>query len=190
MQNSIAESILDEILVLQLTVAWAGEGYCEPKRLGWWKTDIVDSAGGGDLMQRLLPKTFAWASLEAARETAIRADAKVRSKMGTPDKMRTLFFLGFDLDEQLGERLAHHKRNGVEPKEALRFDVDFNSVFKKDTIGDLLSGLANTKYTIVPGGRQLTGAKPKSPDQLVKNIAASLVPLTNEYPMPFYGVKG
>ncbi|WP_395830945.1 hypothetical protein [Archangium violaceum] len=42
-------STLDTILALQLTVAWAGEGRCEPARLGWWQTDLVDEAGGGDL---------------------------------------------------------------------------------------------------------------------------------------------
>ena len=47
---------LDAILALQLTVAWAGEGLSDPKRLDWWRTDLVDALGGGDLFARLLPK--------------------------------------------------------------------------------------------------------------------------------------
>ena len=48
MTQSIPDSVLDDILTLQLTVAWAGEGLCEPKRLDWWKTDVIDEMGGGD----------------------------------------------------------------------------------------------------------------------------------------------
>jgi len=44
--------------------------------------------------------------LEAVREAGRRTDAKARAKMADPDKMRTVFFLGFELDEQLGDRLA------------------------------------------------------------------------------------
>jgi hypothetical protein len=69
----ILDTALDEILALQITAAWAGEGACVPPRLGWWRTDLVDPAGGGDLLARLLPKTHAWASIEAVREAAIRA---------------------------------------------------------------------------------------------------------------------
>ena len=36
---------LDEILALQLSVAWVGEGRSQPRRLGWWQTDLIDDAG-------------------------------------------------------------------------------------------------------------------------------------------------
>ena len=49
MSNNI---ILDKILALQIMVAWAGEGACEPKRLDWWRTDLIDEYGGGDLFTR------------------------------------------------------------------------------------------------------------------------------------------
>src|SRR5437588_5119616 len=108
MAATLADTTLDAILATQLTVAWAGEGRCAPRRLGWWDTDLIDEAWGGDLLARLLPRTHAWASLEAAR----RSDAKARGKMANPDKMRTLFFLGFELDEQVSDRLAALKREG------------------------------------------------------------------------------
>jgi hypothetical protein len=115
---TVSDSTLDQILALQLTIAWAGEGRCEPRRLGWWDTDLVDEAGGGDLFARLLPRTAPWASLEAVREAARRTDAKARSRMGNPDAVRSLFFLGFDLDEPLNDRLAALKREGKSPAEA------------------------------------------------------------------------
>ena len=45
--HRLTHAQLDEILALQLTVAWAGEAAGEPPRLGWWKTDLVDKEGGG-----------------------------------------------------------------------------------------------------------------------------------------------
>src|SRR5438445_8983648 len=123
----IGDSTLDSILAAQFTVAWAGEGRCHPKRLGWWETDLIDTAGGGDFLARLLPQTHAWASLEAVREAARRSDAKARGKMADPDKMRTLFFLGFELDEQLGDRLAALKRAGRPPAEVLSLPIPLTS---------------------------------------------------------------
>lgn len=105
----ISDETLDAILALQLTVAWAGEGRCTPRRLGWWDTDLIDEAGGGDLLARLLPKTHAWASLEAVREAARRTDAKARGRMADPDKMRSLHFLRFVAEHY---RLPYFKLEG------------------------------------------------------------------------------
>ena len=55
MVAAVAEEALDAILGVQLTIAWAGEGRCSPRRLGWWETDLIDEAGGGDFFARLLP---------------------------------------------------------------------------------------------------------------------------------------
>jgi hypothetical protein len=68
MATPLTDAAADAILGLQVTVAWAGEGRCSPRRLGWWDTDLIDEAGGGDLFKRLLPHTHGWASVEAARE--------------------------------------------------------------------------------------------------------------------------
>ena len=58
----------DDILALQLTIAWAGETAGDPPRLGWWKSDLVDREGGGDLFARLVPKTAEWAGLGLVRD--------------------------------------------------------------------------------------------------------------------------
>ena len=120
MMAALTDNDLDAILAIQFTIAWAGEGRCQPRRLGWWETDLIDDAGGGDLFARLLPQTHAWASLEAVREAARRTDAKARARMADPDKMRTLFFLGFEVDEQLGDRSAALKRGSRPPQKRCR----------------------------------------------------------------------
>ncbi len=183
------DQTLDAILAIQFTVAWAGEGRCSPKRLGWWDTDLIDEAGGGDFLARLLPQTHAWASLEAVREAARRVDARARAKMADPDKMRTLFFLGFELDERLGDRLAFLKRAGRPPAEALTLPLPLTAKLPKDElVGFLQSG--DAAFTIVPGGRQLKGAVPEQPDAMVRRLAAALVPLAEAYPLPFYPLEG
>ncbi len=48
---------LDELLELQLAVAWAGESDTEPGRLGWWRTAMCDEFGGENLMRRVGPNT-------------------------------------------------------------------------------------------------------------------------------------
>ena len=90
--------MLDQILTIQFLVAWAGEGRCEPPRLGWWATDLVDEFGGGDFLQRLLPKTHEWAAFEAVREAAKRRAEAARKKSANADGMRSLFYLGYEVD--------------------------------------------------------------------------------------------
>jgi len=125
----ITQYALDAILALQLTVAWAGEGLSDPKRLDWWRTDLVDQLGGGDLFARLLPKTHRWASLEAVRKAAIQVDSDARLGMAKPDQVRTLFFWGFAIEEKLTERLALHKRSGKAPLDVLPFPLHLDEAF-------------------------------------------------------------
>ena len=189
MVSPVPDATLDVILATQMTVAWAGEGRCSPRRLGWWDTDLIDEAGGGDFFARLLPQTHAWASLEAVREAARRVDAKARGKMADPDKMRTLFFLGFEVDEQVGDRLAFHKRSGRPPADALPVTVRLTAELSKEK---LIASLHRTEatFTTVPNGRQMKGKPPGGPDTLVMHLAAALVPFADQYPLPFYKLEG
>lgn len=179
---------LDSILALQLTVAWAGEGRSQPKRLGWWDTDLIDVAGGGDFLARLAPRTHAWASLEAVREAARRIDEKARKKMADPDAMRTLFFFGFDLDEQLADRLAALKREGRAPADTLALPLMLGATFSKDALVAALAPGGPEPHTVVPGGRQLRGVAPREPEVLVRRLVAGLVPITDSYPLPYFKV--
>ncbi len=189
MATPIPDETLDAILAVQLTVAWAGEGRCTPRRLGWWDTDLISEDGGGDFLARLLPRTHAWASLEAVREAARRIDARARGKMADPDKMRTIYFLGFEVDEQLGDRLAVHKRSAKKPAEALPLPLPISEEFSKEKLVAALQG-GDVAFATVPNGRQLKGARPESPDALVARLGAALVPLAEQYPLPFYKLEG
>lgn len=191
MTTLIPDATLDTILATQLMIAWAGERPRPPgiPRLGWWDTDLIDEGAGGNLFARLLPQTHAWASLEAVREAARRTDAKARGKMADPDKMRTLFFLGFELDEQLGDRLAAHKRSGRSPADVLTLPLPLNADFSKEKLVSALQG-GDVTFTKEPNGRQLKGQRPDAPDALVKRLAAALVPLVEQYPLPFYKLEG
>jgi hypothetical protein len=186
MASPISDTTLDAILAMQVKIAWAGEGRCAPRRLGWWETDLVDEAGGGDFLTRLLPRTHAWASLEAAREAARRIDARARTRMGDPDKLRTLFFLGFAADEALGDRFSMLKRDGRSPVEVLQIAL-VQQKFSKEA---LVSGFErkDATFAVVPGGRQLKGPMPTDLRELAEKLAAGLVPLADEYPLPFYKV--
>lgn len=185
--TSPSPGTLDKILAWQLTLAWAGEGRRQPERLGWWSTDLCDPLGGGDLLLRLVPRTAAWASLEAAREAARRTEAESRkSAMAHPDQVCSLFALGVPLDQLLADRLAEHKRALTPPAQALPLPLDLQAPFNKDALAAALRTAPEVPYQLVPEGRQLKGAPPKDPELLVRALVAALLPLSDRYPMPFY----
>lgn len=179
------DDALDAVLAIQFTIAWAGEARCTPPRLGWWETDLIDEAAGGDLLERLLPRTHAWAALEAAREAAWRCDAKARGRMAGADKLRTVFSLGSQLDEQLGDRLRALKRGGIPPATALRLPLALTATFSRDDLVAVVRD-PDAAFTVVPGGRQLGGSVPDAPDVLIRRLAGALVPLADRYPLPFF----
>jgi hypothetical protein len=183
----LSDSVRDTILAWQLTIAWAGEGLCEPQRLNWWRTDLVDDNGGGDLFQRLFPNTYAWACLEAVRQAAIQRDQQIRSGMAQPDGVQTLFFWGFDIDEQLSDRLTEHKYSASPPEQCLDLPLALDQPFCQTTLETTLQIPGRPiQVTVVPDGRELGGALPQSPELRVRNLAAALLPLGAHYPMPFY----
>jgi hypothetical protein len=187
----ITQHALDAILALQLTVAWAGEGLADPKRLDWWRTDLVDPMGGGDLFARLFPKTHRWASLEAVRKAAIQVDREARLGLAKPDQVRTLFFWGFALDEKLMERLALHKQGDKVPLDVLPFPLNYaEETFSRSTLEEALRiPRREVPYRVVPGGRELTGAVPDTPELRAQCLAAALLPLADNYPTPFVRVE-
>lgn len=177
---------LDLILALQLTVAWAGEKACEPERLGWWDTDLIDEAAGGDLFARLLPRTAAWAGFEMAREAAIRADAAARGRLAKPDQALTLFHFGFEWDEALRDRLAHHKRHGQSPAGVFAAGPVWGvgKAWSEADFAGFLKGLGEVKVEDTPAGRKLKKVAGQSAEA-ARALATALVPLGKAYPLPF-----
>ena len=186
----VPDTALDAILALQLSVAWAGEARSQPPRLGWWQTDLVDAEGGGDLLARLAPRTHAWAALEAVREAARRVDERARRRSGTPDRLVTLFQLGFELDEHLDERLAVHRRGHATPADALGSALAITSRFDAAAFERFVrqSGPASN-VDISPEGRLIQGATPADPVERVQQLVAALAPFQPEYPMPHYRIQ-
>ena len=185
-RSSLPNSIIDAILTAQLAVAYAGEGG-EDARLGWWRTDLVSEFGGQDLFQRLLPNSWSWAVLEAAREAARQHDASLRAQDYNADRLLSLFSLGFELDERVNERLADLKRAGQSPEQALPVLAELiQEEWNQDAFVTWLEGHARVESVAAPVGRRIDSPLPTSPQTLVNQLVAALLPLSDNYPLPHF----
>jgi hypothetical protein len=182
----IPRSELDRILAAQLAIAWAGEGGEEP-RLRWWRSDLTSEYGGEDLFQRLLPRTWRWATLQGAREAARRRDAEARGKDHDPDSLMSLFRLGFELDERLDERLQELKASGKDPLAAFpSLGEVVGDGWHLEKFARWVSARGEADAVTTPAGRKLKGEPPESIVLLVEKLVAALAPLGNDYPLPHY----
>lgn len=180
---AIDEQTLDTILALQLTVGWAGEQADEPKRLGWWNTDLTDDAAGGDFFSRLLPKTAVWAGLEMARQAALRADATARKRLAHPDQTWTLFHFGFELDEAIQDRLEHHKRHAHLPTEVFDQLWGVKPSWNESEFEAFLKSVGSSSVSDSPAGREMKKLTAE-PAAAARALAAALLPLSDKYPLP------
>lgn len=186
--KAISNEILDQILAMQFLVAWAGEGRSEPPRLGWWETDLVDEFGGGDFLQRLLPKTHKWAALEAVREAARRQTEQTRKKAANADRVRSLYHFGYEIDRQIDERLRELKSAGMSPTKALPALAMLDEDFDAERLANWLSDLANIDTRQTPGGRLIKGRPPEEPLDRARSLAAAHVPFDDSYPQPYFEI--
>lgn len=186
---AVGRDVLDQILVLQLLVAWAGEGASDPPRLGWWRTSLVDEFGGEDLFRRLTPRTWKWAVLEAARVAARSVDAVARSHAAAGDQLHSLFHFGFAIDEQLDDRLSELKRSTSDPAEVLPGLVRTSSGWDLAQFIAWLSSLAPVTAASSSVGRRLTSAAPSDHAAAARMLAAAMVPITERYPAPHFKVE-
>jgi len=177
---------IDAALTAQFIVAWAGESGEEQRRLGWWKSDLVAEDGGEALLRTLLPLTWPWAVLQAVRETARRRDAELRRQESDPDRLMTLFSLGFEVDERIDERLQELKREGRLPTAALP-DLSFLQLpWSRDAFQDWVASHGEVETAIAPAGRRLKGSAPSELNSALKALVAGLAPLSVAYPMPHF----
>lgn len=187
----IPDSVLDQVLTLQLAVGWAGEGGDEP-RLGWWKTDMVNEFGGIDLFKQLLPGTWQWAVLEATREAARIVDQARRSADQDPDRLLTLFHLGHNVDELLKLRLYDLKQSGRSPLTALpelsplMGSLESPRHWNVEAFSAWLQKQGGAETAVMPAGRRLKSVMPKGINTQAQLLAAALVPLPREYPTPYF----
>jgi hypothetical protein len=185
--TQVSPKTLDAILAYQFTVAWAGEALSEPPRLKWWRTAMVDEAAGGDLMQRLAPRTHEWASLEVVREAATLTDRKARQRMADPDKVRTLFFWGFEVDELLAERIRQLKWSQKKPAETLPLALPLGMEFERASLEQVIRDAApDVSYTVQTSGRELKTALPEDLAVAARMLFGAMHPFSPEYPAPFF----
>ncbi|MCB9604559.1 MAG: BREX-6 system BrxE protein [Sandaracinus sp.] len=190
----IPASTLDFVLDVQLAVAWAGEGLKSERRLGWWASMFAFEFGGDALFADLLPNTHRWAVLRAAREAARRKDAELRAKADDPDRLVSLFRLGFALDEALEERFAdrvHDDPRREHTSQALAALID--TEFSSDAFAHFLEGAlgklklpSRVDFAASPTGRRLSGEPPTDARLLVAKLAGALLPLAEAYPLPHF----
>ena len=173
---------VDTVLALQFQVARAGEALCQPARLGWWQSDLVDAEGGGHLLSRLVPRTHQWAVLECVRRVATFADAKARQQLPDPDSLRTLFFWGFEFDERLDARIKQWKLSLIPPTEALQMELTWD----KQQFQSRLEALSPAPDC---SGREIVDPFPGKRSEAAKALARALVPLGPEYSAPYYRVR-
>lgn len=179
---------LDDILALQLSVAWAGEAAGNPRRLAWWQTDLVDSEGGGDLFTRLVPRTAAWAGFELAREAARLVESEALARVARRDALWTLFHFGFSVDEQLRDRLAYHRRHRNAPREVFKDRLLAAGAWNTDKFAEYLRRKGAPQVEVTPSGRQVK-AKPANAAEAAPLLAAALFPFEKAYPLPFVEVS-
>lgn len=185
----ILASELDLLLASQVAVAWAGENGMggDERRLGWWRSDLVSEYGGQDLFKRLLPHTWRWGMLQGVREVARRRDAQLRGQDHDPDRIVSLYRLGFEIDERVEQRWQDLKRSGKSPLEALPALRELlDEPWDSDRFGDWIQGHGEANFVKAPIGRRLRGAEPPSLDATVRSLVAGLWPLADEYPLPHY----
>ncbi len=184
---AVLESDLKLVLTAQLVVAWAGEGGEEP-RMGWWRSDMVSEFGGQDLFERLLPTTWSWATLQAAREAARRKDVDLKSKDHDPDAVVSLFSLGFEIDERLQELLLELKAAGRAPADALPGLSIISDSWSRDEFSLWVDGLAKGEQatTTTSIGRRVSASSKDSLETQVRRLVGGLAPLTDAYPLPHF----
>jgi hypothetical protein len=192
--DRVSQRDIDSLLSAQLIVAWAGEkGDAEDpasQRLGWWQTNLVGEGAEYDLKE-LLPNTWRWAMLQAVRHAAKIHDASVRAKDHDPDRLLTLYSLGFEIDEKVDERLVQFKQNSKAIEEVLPDVASLISCgWSLDRFTSWVAKHGKESTTTVPAGRRLKGQPPEQFQTLLGKLIAGLAPLADTYPMPHFKQEG
>lgn len=188
MPPTLDDEALDQILDLQLAVAWAGEqgergGGGE--RLGWWPTDLTSEDGGLAVLRHLAPKTYIWAAFQAAREAARQVDRRRLAAPEALDSRYTLFHLGAELDERLEERLGQLKREGGELGRLPKLSALREAPFSQGGFNEWVTGFGPAAHDARADGRALRDVHPRPTVALVRALVAALSPHVAQYPAPY-----
>ncbi len=129
--------------------------------------------------------------LQAVRHAAKIHDASFRAKDHDPDRLLTLYSLGFEIDEKVDERLVQFKQNSKAIEEMLP-DVAslINGGWSLDRFTSWVAKHGKESTTTVPAGRRLKGQPPEQIQTLLGKLIAGLAPLADTYPMPHFKQEG
>lgn len=189
-----------QLLTTQLIIAHAGESSPDQPRLGWWDTDVLSRDGGLDIFRRLYPRTWRWAALRAVRAAARALDQAARARHAAePDRVFTLFHLGFALDEALDDHLdrlvAAHPDDPTQalPELAAHIDFDGRRPFDRPAFERWLGALPKSITPTTTAIGRLLPPPPTLPNTLtpelvahLHHLRAALAPLPQSYPLPYF----
>ena len=189
-KKALPTNTLDQILAIQILIAWAGEGGDEP-RLDWWKSEVLSEFGGFSTLQELMPNTALWLACKAAREIAKREDEKRRKTSSDSDQIYTIYRLGFEIDEQLEHQLSDliHAKSSLS---ILFKDIPWvedltEQEWEQDGFDKWLRSLGERgTHKDEPTGRRIVGSAPEDILTRVQKLANHLSPLSKNYPMSYY----
>jgi hypothetical protein len=117
------------------------------------------------------------------RAAARRVDGAAREKIAGGDALWTPFHFGFDVDEQLDDRIAYHRTHEHKPADVLGARYLAAREWSQAALEALLNGLASAKVSDTPAGRQVS-ARAASPADAAPLLFAALLPLGKGYPLP------
>ena len=191
-RDDATRGAIDRVLVAQLVVAWAGEGGERP-RMDWWPCDLISPDAGEDLFQQLLPITWEWALLRALREVARRRELTNIERFHAPDRVVTLFHLGFSVDERLDERLDELEQTGVRRCDGLpELDSMMRAEWSRERFAGWIRefGRGPREHDAALAGRRLRGLVPRDFETRTRALVAGLEPLIDSYPLPHFVLEG
>jgi hypothetical protein len=183
---------LDQILAIQIAIAWAGE----KDRLSWWNSEVTNEFGGFTQLLDLTPSSASWLSLKTVREIAKRMDKKARRTANDADNIYTIFRLGFEIDEQLDQRLTDLIHSDSSQKTLLKHVGWLSEPNEQDwdaeDFTNWLRGLVGDRgqHKDEPLGRRIVGEASEDLVERISKLANHLWPLTDTYTIPHYkGMK-
>ena len=114
-------------------------------------------------------------------------DAELRRRDHNPDRILSLYNLGFEIDERIDERFQELKQSRRLPQEALPVLVEgIASTWNRSYFNDWVMGHGAVETVASSIGRRLKGEPPTSLDLLVRRLVAGLAPLADSYPLPHF----
>jgi hypothetical protein len=116
-------------------------------------------------------------------------DAECRDKLSASDRVQTLFHLGFEIDEQLCDRVAEHRRHRRSPADVLGDGLAVGGAWSPEAFARRLAAFGAPKVEVTTGGRRVK-AKKLAPLEAARQLAAALLPLSERYPLPYLETSG